>query len=129
MRERVEFVFSVQALDEQMATEFDGYRNNNNYKVCETGWLFLTVLESLKNDDKLKSFNSLPKQVLEYQRVSKPSKNLCIILCNFSIVLSLEGFQQEQNFVKNEFPPPSLSKPDIPFIKNPAETSPGPGAS
>ena len=30
-------LFSVQALDEQMATEFDGYGNNNNYKVCETG--------------------------------------------------------------------------------------------
>lgn len=41
-------LFEVKALDEQMATEFDGYRNNYDYKVCGTGWLLLTVLESLQ---------------------------------------------------------------------------------
>lgn len=32
-------LLEVKALDEEMATEFDGYRNNYDYKVCEIGWL------------------------------------------------------------------------------------------
>lgn len=50
MGERVEFSFSIKALDEQMATEFDGYRNNNDYKVCEDK---LTAFESSRKLTKM----------------------------------------------------------------------------
>lgn len=53
-------------------------------------WVFKKAYE---NDNKLKSFNSLPKEVLEYQEISMPSIKLSIHLCNFSMILLVEGLQ------------------------------------
>lgn len=83
----------VKALGEQVATEFDGNRNNSDYSLWVRLAAFHCCGKLTKNENKLKSFKSLPKEVLESQSVPIPFTKLSIILCNFSVFYYWKEFR------------------------------------